>query len=124
MNNKRPVNLDLGSLKYPPMAIASILHRISGILLFLLMPMMLYFLDLSLRSAESFDHLQKVILSPCCKFLLWAFGAAMIYHILAGIRHLLMDLGFGEQLTAGRKSAVTVIVLAIILIIFLGLRIW
>ena len=124
MNNKRPVNLDFGSLKYPPMAIASILHRISGLVLFLLMPMMLYFLSLSLPSAESFDQLQTLLTRPYHKLLLWVFSAALIYHILAGIRHLLMDMGIGEQVGVGRQTANIVIILAIILIIFLGLWIW
>lgn len=124
MNQKRPVNLDLGSLKFPPMAIASILHRISGILLFLLLPMMLYFLSLSLHSAESFEHLQTLLADPYPKFLLWVFGAAWIYHVIAGIRHMLMDLGYGEQLNAGRRSAVVVIILAIILTVILGVWLW
>jgi len=124
VNQKRPVNLDLGSMTYPPMAIVSILHRISGIVLFLLLPIMLYFLSLSLRSVESFDRLQTMLTSPCCKVLLWVFSSAFLYHVLAGIRHLLMDMGIGEQLNAGRQSAKIVIVLAIIVTIFLGIWIW
>lgn len=124
MNHKRPVNLDLGSLKYPPMAIASILHRISGLVMFLLLPIMLYFLSLSLRSVESFEHLQMMLTRPGCKMVLWVFSAALMYHLLAGIRHLLMDIGVGEQLGVARQSANIVIVFAIILTIFLGIWIW
>lgn len=124
MNQKRPVNLDLGTMKFPPMAIASILHRISGLVLFLLMPLMLYFLGMSLHSNESFIELQRMLASSYFKLLLWAFGAALIYHLLAGIRHLIMDLGYGDELNAGRRSAVFVIALAVILIIFLGIWIW
>lgn len=124
VNHKRPVNLDLGSMKYPPMAIASILHRISGLVLFLLLPMMLYFLSLSLRSAESFAHLQTLLICPYCKLLLWAFSTAFIYHVIAGIRHMLMDMGYGEGLSAGRTSAIIVIALAIILAVILGVWIW
>ena len=124
MNDKRPVNLDLASLKYPPMAIVSILHRISGLILFLLLPMMLYFLGLSLHSTESFDQLQTVLAGPYIKLLMWVFSAALIYHLLAGIRHLIMDMGAGEQLVAAKRSAVSVIALAIILTVFLGVWIW
>ncbi len=53
-----------------------------------------------------------------------AFGASMIYHVIAGIRHLIMDMGFGESLRAGRMSAVSIIALAVILAIFLGIWIW
>ena len=124
MNKKRPVNLDLGSLKYPPMAIASILHRISGLGLFLLMPLMLYFLSLSLHSVDSFDRLQTMLAHPGYKMVLWVFGSAFIYHVAAGIRHLLMDVGVGEHLGASRQSAKMVIIFAMIAIVFLGIRLW
>jgi succinate dehydrogenase / fumarate reductase cytochrome b subunit len=124
VNHQRPVNLDLSSLKYPPMAIASILHRISGIVLFLLLPCMLYFLQLSLRSAASFDQLQTLFANGYCKLLLWGFSAAMMYHIIAGIRHILMDIGWGEHLNTARMSATTVIILAVIVTILLGVWIW
>ena len=124
VNHTRPVNLDLGSMKYPSMAIASILHRISGLVMFLLLPLMLYFLSLSLHSVESFDHLQAMLTSPLYKCLLWGFSAALIYHLLAGIRHMVMDTGMGEELGTARTSASIVIVLAIILTILLGIWIW
>jgi succinate dehydrogenase / fumarate reductase, cytochrome b subunit len=124
VNKKRPVNLDLGSLKYPPMAIVSILHRVSGVVLFLLLPVMLFILGQSLQSEVTFLHLKDVLAHPCYKVVMWGFGAALIYHVIAGIRHLMMDIGFGEHLNAGRRSAVLVIVLAVILAIFLGIWIW
>ncbi|CDZ75891.1 Succinate dehydrogenase cytochrome b556 subunit [Legionella massiliensis] len=124
MNQKRPVNLDLATMKFPAMAIASILHRISGLVMFLLLPYVLYLLHLSLKSAESFGQFQQMLTSPYCKLLLWAFTVALVYHLLAGIRHMIMDLGYGESVCAGRRSAVLVIALAVILTIFLGIWIW
>ncbi|MBX9703144.1 MAG: succinate dehydrogenase, cytochrome b556 subunit [Silvanigrellaceae bacterium] len=124
MNKKRPINLDLGTMKFPAMAIASILHRVSGTVLFLLLPMILYFLSLSLKNAQSFLHLQEMVAAPRFKILLWVFGAALIYHLTAGIRHLLMDLGVGEGLPAGRYSALLVIGLSIVLTLLLGVWIW
>ena len=124
MNNKRPVNLDLRSLKFPPMAIASVLHRISGVAIFLLLPVMLFILGKSLQSDEIFAQTKSMLDNVCYKLVLWAFSAAMIYHVLAGIRHVLMDMGLGEHLKAGRRSSILVIVLAVILTIFLGIWIW
>ncbi len=124
MNHKRPVNLDLTSLKYPPTAIASILHRISGILLFLLMPVMLYLLNISLGSEEAFMALNERLQSPYWKLILWVSAAALVYHLLAGIRHIIMDLGLGETLDFARKTAVGAIVLSIISAIYLGVWIW
>lgn len=125
MNQQRPINLDLGSLKFPPMAIASILHRISGIGLFLLLPLMLYFLKLSLASAASFEHLHMLI-ATCAwyKLVILAFTSAFMYHLLAGIRHLLMDMGFGETLVAARRSSFVVIGLSAIGSILLGAYLW
>ena len=87
------------------MAIASILHRISGLVMFLMMPIMLYLLSLSLSSAESFEHLQADLHSPYYKVLLWVFSSALIYHVMAGVRHLLCDWGWGEDLATARKTA-------------------
>lgn len=124
MNKKRPVNLDLGSLKFPPMAIASILHRISGIILFLFLPVLLFILGMSLHSEEAFAQTKLMLIHPMYKLVLWMFSAALVYHLLAGIRHILMDMGLGEHLSAGRRSAILVIALAVISTIFLGIWIW
>ncbi|MBI2786954.1 MAG: succinate dehydrogenase, cytochrome b556 subunit [Legionella longbeachae] len=124
MNKKRPINLDLLSLKYPPMAIASILHRISGLVLFLLLPIMLFIFGQSLHSEETFVHMKSMLTHSCYKMVVWGFGAALIYHLLAGIRHLLMDIGLGEHLNSAWRTAVFVIILAVILTVFLGIWIW
>lgn len=124
MNNKRPVNLDLTSFKYPATAIASILHRISGILLFLLMPVMLYLLNISLGSEDAFIKLNERLLSPYWKLILWVSATALVYHLLAGVRHILMDMGLGETLDFARKTAVGVIILSIVTAIYLGVWIW
>lgn len=124
MNKNRPVNLDLGSMKFPPMAIASILHRISGVVLFVLLPVMIFFLGQSLQSEELFTQMKIRLSEPCYKLILWAFSAALMYHILAGIRHLLMDVGVGEHLCASRRTAVLVIALAVLSTIVLGIWIW
>lgn len=77
-----------------------------------------------MHSEESFAQMKELLTHPCYKLILWAFGAALIYHVLAGIRHMIMDLGFGEHLCAGRRTAILVIALAVILTIFLGFWIW
>ena len=113
MNKKRPVNLDLATMKFPVMAIVSILHRISGIVLFLLMPVLLYGLDQSLNSAHGFDMMSELLTTTLGKLIILTFAAAFIYHVLAGIRHMLMDMGLGEHLPAGRYTARVIIFLAV-----------
>ena len=124
MNKKRPINLDLSTIKFPVMAIASILHRISGVGLFILLPFILYLLSLSLKNSLSFDYLLIQLESPLYKILIWAFTTALIYHLLAGFRHLLMDIGLGESLESGRLSALIVIKVSILLTFILGIWLW
>lgn len=124
MNHQRPVNLALGSLKYPPMAIASILHRVSGMVLFLFLPVMMYFLSQSLASETSFLALQVSFGYCCHKLFLLAFLAALVYHVMAGLRHMIMDLGIGEHLHAARISAIVVIAASFLIIIVLGVWLW
>ena len=124
MNKKRPVNLDLRSIKFPLIAIGSILHRISGFILFFFIPLLLWGLHLSLTSQASFDQLSGCLTNPWVAFIVWGFTAALIYHLFAGIRHLLMDIGIGETLGGARAGVICVFVLALILIILLGVWLW
>ena len=124
VNKKRPVNLDLTTIKLPIMAIASILHRMSGIILFLLFPLALCLLHCSLESQVSFSNMQLLLSKPLYKFILWVFLSALCYHILAGIRHLIMDIGIGEHLEQGRFTARLVVAMAFILFILLGIWLW
>lgn len=124
MKDKRPINLDLTTIKFPIPAIASILHRISGVALFLFIPFLLWLLDAVLLSEESFFQLQRTLSSPLNKFILWVLLASLIYHLLAGIRHLLMDLHVGETLQGGRLSAKIVIIAAGVLTLLAGVWLW
>lgn len=124
VTDKRPINLDLKSLRFPPMAIVSILHRISGVVLFLFLPFMLCYLGTSLQSSEAFDVVKADLSHPLGKILMFVFLAAWIYHVIAGIRHMLMDLGVGESLAAGRWSAVLVLSVAVLSILSLGAWLW
>lgn len=120
----RPINLKLSSLHYPPMAIVSILHRLSGIALFLLFPFILYLLSLSLHSQFTFFECQRMLSSLGYKFLLWLLGSALIYHTLAGFRHIIMDMGYSEELHTARMGALLVLFLSFILAMILGIWIW
>ena len=124
MKKQRPKNLNLFTIRFPIPAIASILHRISGFILFILIPFILWGLHLSLDSQESFDNLHQVFVTPWVKFLIWASLSAFIYHFIAGIRHLLMDIGIGEELKSGKLSAILTIIIAAILIILTGIWLW
>jgi succinate dehydrogenase cytochrome b subunit len=124
MHNKRPVNLDLTTMRFPIPAIASILHRVSGVILFLLLPLLLVAAEWSLRSPMDFAELRLWMASPLFKLLFWGMLAAFIYHLLAGLRHILMDMGFGESLSCGRLSAKVVIGLSVVFILMAGAWLW
>lgn len=121
MKSKRPVNLALTTLAFPPMAIASILHRLSGIALFLGFPFVLYLLQLSLATPQSFSELQTLLICPWTRLAVWVFGSALIYHGVAGVRHLFSDLGWGESLPTARWTAYGAMGLSFTLMLFLGM---
>lgn len=121
---QRPKNLNLFTIRFPVPAIASILHRISGFILFILIPFILWGLFLSLDSEQSFDNLHQVLSTSWIKFVVWGSLSAFLYHFIAGIRHLLMDIGIGEELKSGRLSAMLTMAIAFILIILTGVWLW
>ena len=124
MNSQRPVNLDLRTIKLPITAITSILHRISGIILFVGVAIMLYALAKSLGSEEGFNDVKAYLTSPLVKLVIWALLSALLYHLVAGLRHLLMDSGVGETLEGGKLGSKIVIAISVVLIVLAGVWIW
>lgn len=118
---KQPINLNLRTMHFPAMAIASILHRLSGLILFLLLPCMLYAIELSLYNQESFAHLYLRFKEPGAKLLILVGVVALTYHSLAGIRHILLDLGIGEGLKTARISAIFIMLFTAIIMVLFGL---
>ncbi|MDA8561670.1 succinate dehydrogenase, cytochrome b556 subunit [Gammaproteobacteria bacterium] len=124
MNKQRPINLNLLTLKFPITAIVSILHRISGIFLFLCIPFFLWGLHLSLSSEQNFETLKEFLLSPVVKFFVWFFLSAFIYHLFAGIKHLLMDLHIGENLKGSRVMSFLTLFFSGLFIVMAGYWLW
>ena len=124
MNHQRPVNLDLTTIHFPVTAIISIMHRLSGIAVFILLPFMLYLLQQSLHSLESFHVLQSMSQHAWVKLLVWIFASALFFHFMAGVRHIIADIGYGEEMATGRKTASILLVLTVISTIVLGAWIW
>lgn len=124
MKNQRPVNLDISTIKLPITAIVSILHRVSGVFLFAGVAVLLWLLDASLASEEQFVALQETLTQPIWQIIVWAVVAALAYHMVLGIRHLIMDAGIGESLKGGRLGAKIALVVAVVLIVLAGVWIW
>ncbi|MBS0425649.1 MAG: succinate dehydrogenase, cytochrome b556 subunit [Proteobacteria bacterium] len=124
MNKQQVRNFNLLTIRYPFTAVISILHRLSGIFLFLLIPFLLWMLDIASGSSIGFDHIRTVLTNPAAKLILWFILVALWYHLLAGIRHLLMDIGIGEDLRSARLSGGIAIIVTAIAAILMGNWLW
>ncbi|PSW12686.1 succinate dehydrogenase cytochrome b556 large subunit [Photobacterium rosenbergii] len=124
VNKPRPVNLDLQTIRFPLTAIASILHRVSGVITFVAVAILLWLLGLSLSSPEGFASAAAIVDSFFVKLVLWGILTALFYHIVVGIRHLLMDMGYFEEMETGIKSAKVSFVIVGVLSLFAGGLVW
>jgi succinate dehydrogenase / fumarate reductase cytochrome b subunit len=121
----RPVYLNLFAIRMPPPAIASILHRISGALLFFVgLPVVLWALDASLGSPETYERFRAFAGHPLAKLALLALVWAYLHHTFAGLRHVLQDVHIGSELKPARQSATLAIVAAVVLTVIVGIRTW
>jgi succinate dehydrogenase / fumarate reductase cytochrome b subunit len=121
----RPVNLNLLSIRQPLPAIVSILHRISGALLFLVgIPLLLWAVQRSLASPDAWAQMRATLSSPLCKLVLIVLAWAYFHHFIAGIRHLVMDLHWGMDLKSARMSSAVTLVLAVLLTLAIAVKLW
>ncbi len=85
---------------------------------------MLYALGTSLDSQEGFDNVKAWMTSPLAKLVIWGLLSALLYHLVAGIRHLIMDSGIGETLEGGKLGSKIVLAVSVVLIVLAGVWIW
>ncbi len=104
-NKKRPVFLDLTRIDMPVMAVLSFAHRITGVLMFISIPVAIYLLGLSLSSPQGYETVTSLFDSGLFRLgiliLLWCFS----HHFFAGIRYFMLDLDIGVDVINGRRSA-------------------
>ncbi|MAZ77592.1 MAG: succinate dehydrogenase, cytochrome b556 subunit [Legionellaceae bacterium] len=125
MRKERPVNLNLTTIKFPITAIVSILHRLSGLFLIAMLPFGLWIFEYAMRSEANFNYwVTNFMHSFWGGFLLWLFFIGFVYHLVAGVRHLLMDLGWGESLRGGRIGAGLLVIIWLAVSILLGILLW
>jgi succinate dehydrogenase / fumarate reductase, cytochrome b subunit len=120
---KRPKNLNLFTIHFPLPAIVSILHRISGVVLFLLIPFLLWSLGFSLTEA-GYETLSGGSDHFYIKAAMWVLLLPFCFHLVAGLRHLLSDIHIGSSLKSGKKSALWVFIISIICVALLGIWLW
>jgi succinate dehydrogenase / fumarate reductase cytochrome b subunit len=124
MNKKRPKHLALHQIRLPLPGLVSILHRVSGVALFLSFPLLLLVLQYSLVSIETHTRLLELLAHPLSKLamigLLWAF----LHHFCAGLRYLAIDLHYVGDLARARGSSKAVLAVSLVLTILLGAKLW
>lgn len=122
---RRPKNLDLTTIKLPIPGIVSILHRVSGAGMFLvLLPFALCALQGTLRSEDSYKYWGEVLGSIPAKLLIVGLIWAYVHHLLAGIRFLSLDLHMGVDRETARKTSGIVLVGGIVITLAIGALIW
>ena len=114
-----PVFLNLLQIRFPVTAIMSILHRFSGILLFISLPFAIYVLQLSLSNETGYAAVQSLLGSLFFQIVLVTMLWALLHHLFAGIRFLFLDIDIGITRSAARRSAWLVNIVALLLAIIL-----
>lgn len=120
MNKIRPKHLALHKIKLPLPGFVSILHRASGILLFISLPLLLWMLQASMRSIETYTQFIQILQHPLSKLVLLGLLWAFFHHFCAGIRFLALDLHLGSSLAQARASSKWVLAISLLLTVLTG----
>ena len=124
MPASRPKYLNLMEIRMPLPAFVSILHRVSGAILFIMLPVLLCLLGASLESQQSFAVFKSYVGSPLVKIVLLGVLWAYLHHFCAGIRHLAMDKHIGLELATARATSYAVLAVSLILTAAIGVKLW
>lgn len=115
---------DLARYRLPLAGYVSILHRISGLLIFALLPLILYLLENSLTSEDTFLYMAGFVQSPLIKLVIAVLVWAYLHHFCAGLRHLTMDVHMGLDKHSAKNSAILVFCISIPLAVLVALKLF
>jgi len=124
MPKPRPKYLNLFKIRLPVAGFVSILHRVSGALLFLLIPLVLWLWESSLLTPDTFAGFKAILGHPLMKLVVIGIAWAYLHHFCAGIRHLALDLHYGTTLEAARATSWAVLAVSLLLTLAFGASIW
>jgi succinate dehydrogenase / fumarate reductase cytochrome b subunit len=120
--DKRPVYLNLFKIRLPIAGMVSLAHRLSGILMFLAMPYVVYLLDLSVQSSEGFEQVLAILQYPFLIAVQIVFVWALAHHFFAGIRFLLIDADIAIEKKQANYAAWLVMFLAVSVAVVVALE--
>ena len=121
---RRPKHLNLLKIHLPLPGVLSILHRVSGVLLALALPVSLGALQVSLESAEGYDCVAEFFGHPLMKLMVWGAAWALFHHLCAGIRFLALDFHIGVELRAARMTAAAAFAASVAMTLAFGVWLW
>ena len=124
---KKITNIDLISIKsynFPVTAMSSILHRISGLILLVAMPLAVVGMNYSLAGLSGYEATVNLLTVGWGSIFFWLFLSAITYHVYAGVRHMTMDMGFGESLKVAKATSMLVITLGVLSAVLWGWFLW
>lgn len=110
--------------RMPAPALVSIMHRVSGAALFLALPFLLWLFDLSLISETSFERLAAVAANGFVKLVLLFLIWALLHHLVAGVRYLVLDLLVGLEREQARRNAIAVYAVSLPLTVLAALKLY
>lgn len=111
-------------IRLPLPAFVSILHRVTGAVLFIMLPLLLFLLSNSLESPQSFAVFKSYVGNPMVKIVLLGLLWAYLHHFCAGIRHLALDMHMGLDIETARVTSYAVMGISIILTAVIGGILW
>jgi succinate dehydrogenase / fumarate reductase, cytochrome b subunit len=115
---------DLSNYRLPAAGFVSILHRISGFLLFLALPYILYLFDQSLTSETTFAYFKGLLSNIFVKLIVLALCWGYLQHFCSGIRHLIMDNHIGLDKESAKQSAIVVLAVSAILTLLIAIKLF
>jgi succinate dehydrogenase / fumarate reductase, cytochrome b subunit len=120
-------NIGIGQLSQYRLPLAgkvSILHRASGLLLFVCLPFILYLLDQSLTSELSFEAFKGFLANPVVKIVVLVLAWSYLHHFCAGIRFLLLDTHVAVNKEGGKQTALIVLIVSLLLTLAVALKLF
>ncbi len=125
MKSDRPVNINpLTDYGWPFTALVSITNRVLGIVLFAGVAFGLYLLDMALASEESFAQVTALMQLTLVKTAVLFFIFSLTYHLVAGVKHLLLDFHIGDTFEAAQIGSAIVVISSVTITVIVGINLW